>query len=168
MTPRMVKRTARFVTVFFVATAVLYAVMGGLLVYSAYAQETRSSIFPTPNQPVAMKVPTGSDDAAAKAFFRYNDLREVGTMQEQYFIDPYLWGTMYLVIGGVLIVLYFLTFAWYSRVRRGPDLYPVEVYNAYIAERSGPIDVLNWVVWSVLLSYMVYYTVINLMFGQYY
>jgi hypothetical protein len=161
-------RLARFATVFFVVTAALYAAMGGLLILNAYAQETRSSIFPTPNVPVAMKVPTGSDDAQAKAFFRYNDLRELSTMQEQYFVDPYLWGTMYLVIGGVLIVLYFLTFAWFSKVRHGPDLYPVEVYNAYIAERSGPIDVFNWVVWAVLLSYMVYYTVINLMFGQFY
>ena len=52
--------------------------------------------------------------------------------------------------------------------RHQGDLYPVEVYNAYITERGGPIDSFNWATYAILLTYMAYYTVINLIFGQYY
>lgn len=168
MIPRKYQRAGRIITTFFVVSAVLYAALGGVLVYQAYAQQTRSWVIPTPNKPIFDKVPTGSDDAAVNAFFDYNNLRHVSSLEETYIINPYYWGTMYLVIGVILIVSYFLTFAWYSRLRTHGDLYPVEVYNAYLTERGGPIDTFNWVVWSVLLTYMVYYTVINLMFGQYY
>lgn len=167
MTARRFQRVGRVITTFFVVSAVLYAALGGALVYQAYAQQTRSWVIPTPNKPI-MTVPTGSDDAAAKAFFDYLTLRHVSSLEEQYIVDPYYVGTMYLLIGGILLVSYFLAFTWYARRRNDGDLYPVEVYNAYITERSGPIDTFNWVVWAVLLSYMAYYTVINLMFGQYY
>jgi hypothetical protein len=161
------RRIGRIVTTFFVVSAVLYAALGGILVYQAYAQQTRSWVIPTPNKPI-MKVPTGADDVSVNAFFAYNNLRHVSSLQETYFIDPYYFGTMYLVIGVVLIVSYFLTYSWYSRLRRHGDLYPVEVYNGYLTERGGPIDTFNWVVWAIVLTYMAYYTVINLMFGQYY
>jgi hypothetical protein len=161
------KKAARAIVTFFAATAVLYALLGGLLLYSAYAQQTRSTVFPTPNKPI-FRVPTGSDDAAVKAFYDYNELRHVSSLEETYFIDPYYWETMYLVIGGILISLYFLAFSWYSRRRGAGDLYPVEVYNAYITERGGPIDAFNWASWSIILAYMVYYASMTLSFGQYY
>jgi hypothetical protein len=155
--------------VLFVATIAMYAALGGVIVYSAWAQQTQSFAVPAPTrQPVQGPVPTGSNDAAVKGFFNYNNLRHVSTLQETYIVDPYFWGTMYLVIGVVLIVFYTLTISWYTRQRRKPDLYPVEVYNAIITERGGPVDALNYSIYAILLIYMVYYTVTNLMFGQYY
>ncbi len=165
-----VVRVGRILSALFIATAVMYAVLGGVLIFQARAQQTQSSIYPAPTRGPQQNVPvpTGSDDASVKAFFDYNALRHVSTLRETYIVDPYYWGTMYLTIGLLLLVLYFLTFAWYARVRRRADLYPVEVYNAVITERGGPVDTFNWVVYAVLLSYMVYYTVTNLAFGQYY
>jgi hypothetical protein len=168
MTANRLQRVARAITAFMVASAVLYGLLGAGLVYQAYAQQTRSWIIPTPNKPQFAHIPTGSDDVTVKQYYEYNALRHLGSMEEQYFVDPYYEGTMYLAIGVVLLVSYFLAFVWYAKTRNQGDLYPVEVYNAYLTERNGPIDMFNWVTWAVLLSYMAYYTVINLMFAQYY
>lgn len=163
------RRVRRVLAIFLVTTAVMYAALGGLLIYSAWAQQTQSFAVPAPTrQPVQGPVPTGSDDKAVDGFFAYNNLRHVSTLQETYIIDPYYWGTLYLITGVVLIVLYTLTISWYTRQRRRADLYPVEVYNGLISERNGPVDALNYSIWAILLIYMVYYTVANLMFGQYY
>jgi hypothetical protein len=148
-------------------TAVMYVVFGAFIIYRAYAQQTYSWVIPTLNKPY-LKVPTGSDDKAVTAFFDYNQLRHIASLQETYFMDPYYLGTMYLIIGVVLLIFYAVAFSWFARRRNQGDLYPVEVYNAYITERSGPVDMLNWVVYVVLLSYMVTYTVVNLIGGQYY
>jgi hypothetical protein len=161
-------RTAgRCAAIIMVVTATLYALFGGALVYRAYAQQTYSWVIPTLNKP-HLTVPTGSDDQSVKAFFDYNTLRHAASLEETYFVSPYYLGTMYLLIGVILIVSYALTFAWFARLRTRGDLYPVEVYNGYLTERGGPVDVFNWVTYVVLLSYMVTYTVINLIGGQYY
>ena len=165
--PATVQRIARYMTAIMIATAVLYAALGAFVIAQAYAQQTYSWVLPTLNKPY-LKVPTGADDASVKAFFDYNQLRHVASLQETYFIDPYYLGTMYLVIGVVLLIFYFLTFAWFARLRTRGDLYPVEVYNAYLTERGGPVDMLNWVAYAVLLCYMATYTVVNLIGGQYY
>lgn len=167
MTRQKYMRVKRTLAAVFAVTAALYALMGILLIGAAYAQQTRSTIFVTPNKPI-VAVPTGSDDKAVKAFFDYDNLRHVSSLEETYFINPYEWETMYLVIGAILIMFYTLAFAWFSRSRRQGDLYPVEVYNGYMAERGGPVDIYVYAGWTIALSYMVYYTVINLMYGQYY
>ncbi len=161
------RRLARRVSALMIISAVIYSLFGGVLIYQAHAQQTLSWVFPTPNKPF-LKVPTGSDDASVKRFYDYNNLRHVATLEETYYVNGYYWGTMYLVIGLILLVSYFLTFAWFARLRSQGDLYPVEVYNGYLTERGGPIDTFNWVVYAVLLSYMAYYTIINIMGGQYY
>jgi hypothetical protein len=168
--PTRLQRVTRLVVAFMVASAALYAAFGGFLIYRAYAQQTYSWVLPTPNQPQPpqVSVPTGSDDKSVNAFFEYNQLRHLNSLRETYFIDPYYLGTMYLVIGVILLISYVLTFSWFARLRAQGDLYPVEVYNAYLTERGGPVDKLNWVAYAVLLSYMVTYTVINLIGGQYY
>jgi hypothetical protein len=66
-----------------------------------------------------------------------------------------------------LISLYFFAFAWYAR-RRSGDLYPVEVFNGIITERNGPVDPFNYAVWAILGIYIVYYTVIQVLYGQLY
>jgi hypothetical protein len=167
MSPQRLHRLGRRISAVFAITAVLYALLGGLIVYQASAQQTLSSVFPTLNKP-HVRVPTGSDDKSVNAFFDYNALRHVATLDETYINNGYYWGTMYLIIGMILISVYFLAFAWFAKVRKGGDLYPVEVYNAYLAERGGPVDAFNWVVYAILLSYMVVYSVINIIGGQYY
>jgi hypothetical protein len=162
-----IQKTYRYVAMLMVATAAMYAALGGFVVYRAYAQQTYSWVVPTLNKPY-LPVPTGADDKAVNAFFAYNQLRHIASLQETYFLDPYYLGTMYLVIGVVLIIFYALSITWFSRRRTQGDLYPVEVYNGYITERAGPIDVLNYLVYAILLCYMVTYTIINLIGGQYY
>jgi hypothetical protein len=162
-----IQRTYRYVAAIMVGTAFMYAVFGGVIVYRAYAQQTYSWVIPTLNKPY-LTVPTGADDKSVNAFFDYNQLRHIASLQETYFVDPYYLGTMYLVIGAVLIIFYALALSWFARLRSRGDLYPVEVYNGYITERSGPVDVLNWVVYAILLCYMLTYTAVNLIGGQYY
>jgi hypothetical protein len=171
MRPRMrmdVRTAGRLATIAMIVTATLYALFGGALVYRAYAQQTYSWVIPTLNKPHNLTVPTGSDDASVKAFFDYNALRHAASLQETYANNPYYLGTMYLIIGIFLILTYVVTFAWFARIRGRGDLYPVEVYNGYLTERGGPVDMFNWVTYVILLSYMVVYTVVNLIGGQYY
>lgn len=153
---------------FFVVTIVIYGLLGSLLVYQASAQQTLSTVYPVPGTMLKGGVPTGSDDVTVNKYYDYLALRHLGTLQETYGYNWYYFNTMYLVIGTGLIVFYFLTFAWYARTRHQGDLYPVEVYNAYITERGGPVDSFNWAVYSILGVYMVYYSAINLILGQYY
>lgn len=168
MSAEKTRRVRKAISIFLIVTTVLYGLLGGLLVYQAYAQQTLSTVYPVPGKIIKGGVPTGNDDATVKRYYEYLTLRHVGTVTETYDYDWYYTGTMYLVIGTGLIVFYFLTFAWYARTRHQGDLYPVEVYNAYITERGGPVDSFNWAVYAILGIYMVYYTVINLVLGQYY
>ena len=168
MTAEQTIKTRKAISRLLLTTVLLYGLLGGLLVYQAYAQQTLSFVYPVVGKTVDVKVPTGSDDATVKKFYDYLTLRHVGTLEETYGFNWYYFGTMYLVIGTGLVVLFFLTYAWYARVRHQGDLYPVEVYNAYITERGGPVDNFNWAVYAILLIYMAYYTVINLVLGQYY
>jgi hypothetical protein len=161
------RRVARYLAALMIGTTVMYALLGGFVIYQAYAQQTYSWVLPTLNKPF-LKVPTGADDKAVSAFFDYNQLRHLASLQETYFVDPYYLGTMYLIIGVILVTFYALSLSWFSRQRRKGDLYPVEVYNGYITERSGPVDWMNWLLYAVLLCYMVTYTVVNLIGGQYY
>jgi hypothetical protein len=161
------RKVHRSIAALMIATTVMYALLGGFVVYQAYAQQTYSWVIPTLNKPY-LKVPTGADDKSVSAFFDYNQLRHLASLQETYFVDPYYLGTMYLIIGVVLLAFYMVSLSWFSRQRSRGDLYPVEVYNGYLTERSGPIDKLSWVMWAVLLSYMIVYTVVNLIGGQYY
>jgi hypothetical protein len=161
------QKVYRSIAALMVATTVMYALLGGFVVYRAYAQQTYSWVVPTLNKPY-LKVPTGADDKSVNAFFDYNQLRHLASLQETYFLDPYYLGTMYLVIGVVLLIFYMVSLSWFSRQRSRGDLYPVEVYNGYLTERGGPVGALNWVMYAVLLSYMIVYTVVNLIGGQYY
>ena len=168
LTAEQTVRTRKVITLVLLVTVLLFGLLGGLIVYQAYAQQTLSSVYPSVGKTVDFKVPTGSDDATVKKFFDYLALRHVGTLEETYIFNWTYFNTMYLVIGTGLIVFYFLTYAWYARVRKQGDLYPVEVYNAYITERGGPVDNFNWAVYSILIVYMAYYAVLNLILGQYY
>jgi hypothetical protein len=102
-----------------------------------------------------------------KAYFDYLKLRHWATVKETYVGDPDTVATMYGLIAVALVLFYYLTFAWFARLKTG-DLYPVEVYNGRIAERGGPVDPFNWATYTVLVAYMLFYTVVNVLFGQMY
>jgi hypothetical protein len=144
----------------------VYLILGALLAVPAYATEnTLSPLVPVPGS--SRNVPTGSDDASVLAYYDYLNLRHANSLKETYLYDWQGFLVTYALIAAALISLYFFAFAWYAR-RRAGDLYPVEVYNGFLTERNGPVDAFNYAVWAILGIYMVYYTVIQLLYGQLY
>ncbi len=158
------RRLQRRLRRFYAVTAILYALLGLLFIQRAMAQtRVPVSVYTNDIEPV----PTGNDDETVMRYYDYLYLRHLRNFQETYFTNPLLLSWVYGVLGAGLLVIYAFTFGWYSR-RLHHDLYPVEVYNGYIAERGGPVDPFNWAVYGVLLAYMAYYTVTCVVFGQQY
>lgn len=161
------RRLRKRLNLLFAITAVLYVLLGVALSIQAFAQQRLNPVFSEVGNPTTRPVPTGSDDASVKAFYHYLDLRHLAVERETYVGDPETAATYYGLIGVAIIIFYYFTFAWYARLKSG-DLYPVEVYNGYIPERGGPVDRFNWATYTILVAYMVYYTVVNILFGQMY
>jgi hypothetical protein len=149
----------------YVGAVVAYAILALAFVAVAYGQ-TRQSTIPLPTY-TFLRPPSGSSDVVVERYFEYLNLQSVGNLTESYFpnwvglIEAFGYGAVFLII------LYFFVYAWFARRRTG-DLYPVEVYNGYITERGGPVDPFNWATYTILVSYMVYYSVVNILYGQMY
>ncbi len=159
-------RKSRGVIRFYLAGAVIYLFLGALLAVPAYATEnTLNPIVPVPAH--TTRVPTGSDDASVKAYYDYLALEHASSLKETYHFNWQNFIVTYALIAVVLISLYFFAFAWYAR-RRSGDLYPVEVFNGLLTERAGPVDAFNYAVWSILGIYMIWYIVLQLIYGQIY
>ena len=159
-------RRSRGIVRFYLVGAVIYLLLGALLAVPAYATEnTLNPLVPVPAH--TTKVPTGSDDASVSAYYDYLNLEHAGSLKETYHFNWQNFIVTYAMIAAALISLYFFAFAWYSR-RRSEDLYPVEAFNGLLTERAGPIDAFNYAVWSILGIYMIWYIVIQLMYGQIY
>ena len=90
------------------------------------------------------QVPTGNDDATVEQYYDYLNLQQLNTLGEQYLFD---WQYLQHHLSG----------SWRpssssstsssspgTARRRKLDLYPVEVFNGVITERSGPVDPLSW------------------------
>lgn len=151
---------------FYLFGVAIYLLLGALLAVPAYATEnTLNPLVPVPGH--TTNVPTGSDDASVKAYYDYLNLEHASSLKETYHFNWQNFFVTYAVIAAALISLYFFAFAWYSR-RRSGDLYPVEVFNGLLTERAGPIDAFNYAVWGILGIYMVWYIVIQLIYGQIY
>ncbi|HEY3318556.1 MAG TPA: hypothetical protein VGK50_09055 [Coriobacteriia bacterium] len=161
------RRLRKRLNAVFGMTAVLYVLLGVALSIQAVAQQRLNPVVSEVGNPTTRAVPSGSDDASVKAFYHYLDLRHFMKEKETYVGDPETAATYYGLVGVAVILFYYFTFAWYARLKSG-DLYPVEVYNGYIAERGGPVDPFNWATYAILLAYMVYYTVVNIVYGQMY
>ncbi len=158
--------TYRWVARLYVLAAVLYVLLGFTLIANAYARgQEVNPMIPVPSE--YTDVPTGSDDEAVEAYYDYLNYRHLDELNQTYLFDPLGITTIYGILGGILVISYFFAFAWHARMSRG-DLYPVEVFNGYLSERGGPVDPFNWAVYAILIAYMVYYTVVHLIFGQYY
>ena len=163
---RMRSAKSRGIVRFYVVGVVLYLLLGAILAYPAYATEnTLNPLVPVPAS--TMRVPTGSDDASVLAYYDYLNLQHANSLKETYHYNWQNFMVTYAVITAALISLYFFAFAWYGK-RRSGDLYPVEVFNGFLTERNGPVDVFNYAVWAILGIYLVFYTVIQIIYGQIY
>lgn len=158
--------TFRWVARLYVLGAVIYVLLGFVLIAGAYARgQEVNPMIPVPSE--YTEVPTGSDDASVKAYYDYLNYRHLDQLGQTHTLDPLVITTIYGILGGILVIFYFFVLAWHARRPKG-DLYPVEVFNGYVSERGGPIDSFNWAVYAILIAYMVYYTAVSLIFGQYY
>lgn len=160
-------RLRRRLRLVFGTTATLYVLLGVVMTFSAVAQQRTNPVIPVPNKPAALSVPSGSDDKSVNEYFRYMQLRMLQQEHETFYFDTETFLTYYGLLGVMIIVFYFFTFAWYARRKTG-DLYPVEAYNGYIVERNGPVDPFNWAVYAILVSYMIYYSIVQILYGQLY
>ncbi len=150
----------------YIGGVLLYLILGAILAVPAQATENTLNPF-VPGPSSSLSVPSGSDDASVLAYYDYLSLQHSNSLKETYNYNWQNFLMTYAVIAAALISLYFFAFAWYAR-RRVADLYPVEVFNGIITERGGPIDAFNYAVWTILGIYMVYYTVIQIIYGQIY
>ncbi len=144
-----------------------YLLIGLIFVGPALAtqQHTINPVAPIPN--FSSRVPTGNDDATVEQYYDYLDLQNLATMREQYLFDWQNFTIVYLEIAAFVLVFYVVVLAWYAKLRK-LDLYPVEVFNGVITERSGPVDPMSWGTFGILAVYIVYYLVIHLIYGQLY
>jgi hypothetical protein len=150
----------------YLVSVIFYLLLGIVMTIPAYATENSlNPIAPVPGS--TSIVPTGSDDLSVQAYYDYLNQQHLMSLKEAYIYDWQGFLTTYLLIAVVLIAFYAFVYAWYAR-RRKADLYPVEVYNGYLTERGGPVDPFNYATWAILGIYMVYYVVIQLIYGQLY
>lgn len=151
----------------YVATVVAYVVLGFAFAGVAHAQLER--IGPSFTTHPVTKVPTGSSDATVEAYYNYLQLRHLQQQTETYGVNDVDLVIIYGILGGVLLIFSCLIWVWHMRQKRKlPGLYPVEVYNGYIAERGAPVDIYVWSNYAVMLAFMGFYIWWNLIFGQWY
>jgi hypothetical protein len=152
---------------FFVIAAVGYVVLGVFFVAHTYALGTYERLGPTIQTSPVTKVPTGSSDATVRAYYDYLQLRHLQQQTETYGINPVDMIITYGSLGAVLLITSALAFMWYAKDKRS-GLYPVEVYNGYIAEGAGGLDLFTLSNYAVMLAFIVFYIWWNLTFGQWY
>lgn len=150
----------------YLLAAALYVLLGFVLIGTALARGLEvNPMIPVPSR--FAEVPSGSDDASVQAYYDYLNYRHLDYLSETLTVDWLTITTVYGILAGILVIFYFLAMAWGAR-RSKADLYPVESFNGYISERGGPIDPFNLALYAILVCYMVYYTVVSLIYGQYY
>lgn len=158
--PRLWKRL-------YIASVAAYVVLGFVFAGVAYAQLER--IGPSFTSTPVTKVPTGSDDSTVQAYYNYLQLRHLQQQVGTYGVNSVDLVIIYGILGAVLLLFAALAWAWSSRQKRGtPGLYPVEVYNGYMTERSAPVDAFTWANYAIMLSFMVFYIWWDITFGQWY
>jgi hypothetical protein len=152
----------------YIIVVVLYLLIGLVFVGPALATDEQHTLNPVAPIPTSSsRVPTGNDDATVQAYYDYLNTQQLSTLREQYVFNWQNFVVTYLEMAVFVIVFLFLAFAWYAR-RKTADIYPIEVFNGVITERAGPVDPFNWAVYSILGTYMVYYIVVHLIYGQLY
>ncbi len=154
----------RWVRKFYIYSAIAYVLLGFAFVGQAYAWERMGA--PISTTPV-IKVPTGNDDRTVEAYYDYLQLRHLQQQTETYSIQATPLLITYGVLGGTLLVLYSMVWMWYSKRRRdSAGLYPVEVYNGYIAERGGPVEPFTYANYTLMVAFSAFYVWWDIVFGQ--
>jgi hypothetical protein len=158
--PRLLRRL-------YIVVTLVYLLIGLVVVGPALAtqQHTINPVAPIPSY--SSNVPTGNDDATVERYYDYLNLQSFATMREQYLFDWQNFTIVYVEIAAFIVVFYVFVLTWYAR-RRALDLYPVEVFNGVISERSGPVDPFSWGMFGIAGVYCLYYMVIHLIYGQLY
>lgn len=152
----------RKIVLLFVVVFTAYVVTGVGLIWVAYAQENLAT---TPHN--IWSVPAGSDDASVKAYYDYLSVVDLSQRHEQFVINGIAITWVYGVAAVALAIFFAMLWSWYAK--RQADLHPVEVYNdGYATERGGDVSLFGWVTFSFVGAYMVYYAVMNLIFGNIY
>jgi len=151
----------------YVFVTIGYLLVGLIVVAPAIAttQHTINQVAPIPTY--SSQVPTGNDDATVEQYYNYLNLQHLNTLQEQYLFSWQFFTITYLLLAVFIFVFYVFVLSWYSRMKK-LDLYPVEVFNGVITERSGPVDPLSRGTFGIVGVYCVYYIVIHLIYGQLY
>ncbi len=155
----------RWLTRFYVWSVIAYVALGFVFVGQAYATWERMGA-PITTQPV-IKVPTGNDDKTVEAYYDYLQLRHLQNQNETYSVQATPLLIVYGVLGGTLFILFTMVWMWYSK--RRPDsagLYPVEVYNGYIAERGGVVEPFTYANYGLMVAFSAWYVWWNIAFGQ--
>ncbi len=161
-------RHLRFWKRLYVATAVAYVALG-------FAFAGRGARPARAHRPLVYHTPghQGADGLRAtrrcEAYYNYLQLRHLQQQTQTYGVNNVDLVIIYGILGGVLLIFSCLIWVWHMRQKRKlPGLYPVEVYNGYIAERGAPVDIYVWSNYAVMLAFMGFYIWWNLIFGQWY
>ena len=158
MMPRWVRR-------FYIYSVIAYIALGFVFVGQAYATWERMG-GPITVHPV-VKVPTGNDDKTVDAYYAYLQLRHLQQQTVTFNVQATPLLITYGTLGATLFVLYTMVFMWYSKRRSdSAGLYPVEVYNGYIAERGGPVELFTYANYALMVAFSAWYVWWNIAFGQ--
>jgi|WetSurMetagenome_2_1015567.scaffolds.fasta_scaffold618689_1 hypothetical protein len=149
----------------YVFGAVAYIALGFVFVAQAYATWERMGA-PITSTPVT-KVPTGNDDKTVEAYYDYLQLRHLQQQTETYGVQATPLLITYGVLGATLLILFTMTWMWYAKRRSdSAGLYPIEVYNGYIAERGGPVEAFTYANYAVMVAFSAFYVWWDIVFGQ--
>ena len=150
----------------YIIIVIAYVALGFVFVAQTYATAYERLGPQLPSSPV-VKVPTGNDDKTVEAYYDYLQLRHLQQQNQTYTVNSLALLITYSVLGAVLLIFSALVWSWYSRRRRdSAGLYPVEVYNGYIAERNGPVDAYTLANYAVMLAFSAFYVWWDIVFGQ--
>jgi hypothetical protein len=164
VTQKMRNNVPRWVYKTVTTLVAIYILIGFLFIGAqVYAQPFKSAS-ETGN---IRRVPTGHDSVTVQKYYDYLNESRLLTLNETYVIDASALSWSYGFLGVILIIFFFFIFAWYARLMKH-DLYPVESYNGYITERGGPVDYFNYAFYAIIISFSIYYFVVQMLYGQLY
>jgi hypothetical protein len=149
---------------------IVYIALGFVFIGRSYALDGGERVGDVVTTHPVTKVPTGSDDATVERYYDYLQLRHLQQQTETFSVNGVTLTITYGVLGAIIVIFSGLGWMWYAKSggKSQAGLYPVEVYNGYIAERGGPIEFFTWSNYVAMLAFVAFYVWWNLVFGQWY
>ncbi|MGE5224298.1 MAG: hypothetical protein ACM3PY_17820 [Omnitrophica WOR_2 bacterium] len=114
-------------------------------------------------------VPSGNTTEAAHAFYNYlwgNYLASIPAPR-----TTILWsGPIYVALFVIVLTLFFYLYSRYAnRVHRNKgEMYGIMSFAGSILERIGPLSVFEYFIWIVLILWVLYYIVTQIISGYIY